>query len=465
MRTGLPLERNLARARRGMLYTVTLTVLAMVTMSYVIRVYDVVNAVGEVVPESSMVVVSTPDGGRVMQIFAAAGDHLEAGKPLVALDPNFAPDKLAAMQLQLNTDEDEKDRLEEAYKVVTQILAAPEMIRSESTRATGMGGDTFNLINDLYKARLELDGANEYRRINIQRQKDQVNSEISLVTRNIDALHRNLELSKKESAAREAALNGKRNDFEALLKLADKGLVSGTDVNRERDSLLSAELNMTGSRKQIDQIQLDISNSNLHISELKIQGEAASAESNNRLEAAHWQYDMRLARLGEHQTALKHLLQSHADSLTATRDKLRQGEGGAGELVIPMPVTGTITRLSAGMAGTLIKPGANIATILPEGRHPLVMAHLANKDVGFVHPGLTARIHIDAYPHQQYGTVAALVSHVFPDPEGPDFIVKLVLKDASIDVQGVAAPLFPGLQVHVDVLTRERPIADLFLHR
>lgn len=457
---------DLRHARRGVLYLLAACVVIAWGLGHVIRIHDVVYATGEVVAESSMTAVLTQEGGSITQIFAAVGDHLDKDAPLLALDPNFSADKLATLQRQLSAQRDEKKRIDQALQVVTQIVDNPETIRNDAARTFGVVGDSFSLINELYTARLDLDNASAFRKSNVTSQKEQISSEIALVERSIDLLKRNLEFSKKEAAAREAALTGKRNDFAALLKLADKGLVSGTDVNRERDGLLQAELSVTETHKQVDQLELDISNRSLHISELKIRADALGTDANNRLAAARWQYDMRLARLGEHKASLERTLHTLTTTIEASIGKLKQGEGGAGgAVVVTMPTAGLLTRLHFATPGASVKAGATVATVLPEGNQAFVLAHLANKDVGFVRPGGLARVKVDAYPYAQFGTLEARVTRVFPDPEGPTFVVKLALSRATIDVHGVAAPLFPGLQVHVDLLTRERRLADMLLHR
>jgi hypothetical protein len=93
----------------------------------------------------------------------------------------------------------------------------------------------------------------------------------------------------------------------------------------------------------------------------------------------------------------------------------------------------------------------------------VVQAAVPNRDVGFVRPGIEARVKVDAYPFQQFGTLPARVRTVVPGL-GTDnsFTVTLDLLSTRLSGGDRDLPLFPGLEVEAELLTgRQRLISRL----
>ena len=124
---------------------------------------------------------------------------------------------------------------------------------------------------------------------------------------------------------------------------------------------------------------------------------------------------------------------------------------------IRMPVTGTIADLKLHNVGELVSAGASVATVVPDGVPLIVEANLDNKDIGFVHPGTEARVKVDAFPYQQFGTARARVTRVLPAVGGnAQFIVVLALLDRQLASGGAVANLIPGLSVRADLIAQQQ---------
>jgi multidrug resistance efflux pump len=131
-----------------------------------------------------------------------------------------------------------------------------------------------------------------------------------------------------------------------------------------------------------------------------------------------------------------------------------------------MPVSGTIVELKASNPGELLAAGAVVATIVPEAVPLSVDVNVPNKDIGLIKPGTPARVKVDAYPFQQYGTVPARVARVLPNTSKDNtFIVRLTLLDNKLALSGSQAFLFPGLTVQADVLTSKQSLIGLLFSR
>ncbi len=94
----------------------------------------------------------------------------------------------------------------------------------------------------------------------------------------------------------------------------------------------------------------------------------------------------------------------------------------------------------------------------------MVKASAESKDVGFVTKGLPARIKVDAYPFQQFGTVPGRVTKVFPNIGGDGkFTVNLELLNNTIKSGDLDFQLSPGLTVKADLLTRKQRLIHMLL--
>src|SRR5262245_24731788 len=103
-------------------------------------------------------------------------------------------------------------------------------------------------------------------------------------------------------------------------------------------------------------------------------------------------------------------------------------------------------------------------TIAPGGASLTVETSVANKDIGFVRPGVIARIKVDAFPYQEYGTARARVTKVLPAAGTSAFVVQLDLLDQVLIAEGREHRLFPGLTVQADLVTGRQRLLDVLLH-
>lgn len=150
-----------------------------------------------------------------------------------------------------------------------------------------------------------------------------------------------------------------------------------------------------------------------------------------------------------------------------------QSEFAAAELslqhtTITAPVTGLVTTVEVRSAGVVLVAGQTVATIAPAGARLLVEAKVPNKDVGFIEKGLSAKLKFDAFPFQDYGTVAGTVIEVSPDAQfdkdlGSFYKVTIAPEQTAISAKGRNLPLRPGLTLTAEIVTERKSILNLIL--
>src|ERR1041384_3226850 len=130
---------------------------------------------------------------------------------------------------------------------------------------------------------------------------------------------------------------------------------------------------------------------------------------------------------------------------------------------ITAPYGGTITTLNVRSTGTVLEAGQTIATIAPSAAKLVVEAQVPNKDIAFVERGLPVKLKFDAFPFQDYGTIAGTVTEVAPDAQtdreaGSFYKITIAPQQTTINAKGQQVALRPGLALTAEIVTEHKSI-------
>lgn len=115
---------------------------------------------------------------------------------------------------------------------------------------------------------------------------------------------------------------------------------------------------------------------------------------------------------------------------------------------------------------TITQSQSNLNLTTFTGKPLITKAAIPNKDIGFVKVGMPARIKVDAYPFQQFGSVPARVQQIVPNIGNEDnFTITLELLQDFIIVDDHEIRLFPGLTVQAEIQTRNQRLFELLLNQ
>lgn len=153
---------------------------------------------------------------------------------------------------------------------------------------------------------------------------------------------------------------------------------------------------------------------------------------------------------------------------TASTQEARRAASTSRLLTLKAPVDGTVQQLGVHTLGGVVQAAQPIMQIVPSGGPLEVEAFLDNKDKGFVHPGQAAAVKVDTFEYTKYGTLPGKVTHVSQDAIPDDkrgliYAVKVLLDATTLDVDGRAAPVTPGMTVNVEIKTGDRRIIEYVL--
>ena len=450
--------------KRGIVYLVTLIVIATLVGLYVGKVSVVVTGRGRIAPEGDVVLVQALQGGVVNAVMAKAGDRLPAGAPILKVDVLEAGVTLSELQQKQAVYRDELDKLRTTRALIVRILADPSrMLRETPTRDLATIGNVMQLINDLENAQLRVDGAQgavaswPARRGGMQREIDLTKENIRVNENSYTSQGRILEST-------EAALVQKRAQLDGFRSLAERRLLSSLELGVEEERFRAAETSTAEARRRYEQLAVDLSNQRIKLQELegRMNGEPGVREGAHRQAQNVLRQTLGLLRQERENLAIR--AREAEANLQTTSAKLKMAEDQISLTLVVMPVAGMIAEIKVANTGELLASGAMVAAIVPDGVPLVVEAAVPNRDVGFVKPGIEGRIKVDAYPFQQFGTLKARVRSVLPGLGSQNhFTVKLELLETKMATRTGDLPIFPGLAVEAELLTASQRLINLLL--
>ena len=134
--------------------------------------------------------------------------------------------------------------------------------------------------------------------------------------------------------------------------------------------------------------------------------------------------------------------------------------------------------LSTHTVGTVVAPGTVLMSLVPLNEPLRAEVMLKNEDAGFVHLGQPVKLKFAAYPFQKYGMIDGVIDHIGPDVADPQaggregldpaqamarYPVWVKLSRQSLEVDGKALVLTPGMQLVADIHQGERSVLEYLL--
>lgn len=397
---------------RLFLYTVLLTLIALLVWAYFASIDEVTRGAGRVIPASQLQLIQSFDGGVVEQIMVREGQVVSAGEVLMQIDPtrfvsDFRENRAQRFALQaraerlraLATDtafEPSEELRQEVPDIILQERAAYES-RREELREQG------NVLEDRIRQREEELREAVARRDTAQREVNMASQELNLTR-----------------------------------PLLTSGAVSEVEILRLQRGVSSA----TGERNQAD---AGVSRLEAAVEEAQTQLRELSAERRSE-----WRNDLAQA-IGD--------LNALQQSGTGLQDRVRLTE-------IRSPVDGVVQRIHINTIGGVAQPGQEVVEIVPSDDQLLIEARIAPQDIAFLHPGQAATIKLTAYDYAIYGGLQAELEHIsadtITDEENNTFYLVRV---RSLENENVADRLLviPGMTAQVDIVTGKRTVMQFML--
>ena len=377
-------------------------------------------APGRIIVSDRTKLIQPLERSVVRAIHVRDGQQVEAGQPLVELDPTAARADMASITEQRRAAESEQ-------------LRAQALLRSfgpsSGGSAPGFPGPAGWTAQERAAAQAQLqaewsDIQARLARLAAERQRRE--AEIATAREVVAKLEATLPLSRKREA-----------DF---LQLAEQGFLSshaGQDRTRERIEL---ERDLSTAHARL---------SEAHAALRETQGTAASfvAETLRTLRDREAKAQLALAQAQQEQAKA-----TRREELTTLR----------------APVAGSVQQLSVHTAGGVVTEAQTLMVIVPREAQVTAEVMLENKDIGFVRAGQAAEVKLETFPFTRYGTLPARIVQVTQDAvqdekRGAIFLATVRMDAAHIDVDGKKVALSPGMNLTAEIKTGQRRVIDYLL--
>ncbi len=386
---------------------------ALVVWAAVTPATEKVMAQGEIVPEGSVYVVQHLEGGIISRIFVDNGQVVDAGEPLIQLDP-------AASQAEL-----------EQMRTRGAALA----LRAERLRAFSEGRrPNFSAYADEYPdlvadqrdiLRLGNEAAHSQRLV-LDSRIGQRQTEIDVLKEKIASLESQAEIVEEELAMR--------------AKLLERGLVS-------RILFLENKREANRLRGEIAQASATIARTRLEVTEA----------TNNLVEFENRSRDEALTEMGVVSAELAQV----TEALAKLEDRVQR-------LVVVAPMHGIVNGLDDANVGAVIEPGGTLMEIVPLEDEMIVEAQIAARDIGHLEIGQEVDVKFMTFDYARYGSVLGQLDHLsansFATETGEVFFkAKIRLTQGYVGEDPEKNWVLPGMTVQADIVTGSKSFLQYLL--
>ena len=370
----------------------------------------------------------------VQRILVQDGDHVEAGQPLVELDPTSA-------------------QADKASLTETRKAAQSEWLRARALQQMLSKQEQSAHIHQALDAKkaLENDIPTDWTPADKADTQAQLAAEWSDITARLARLSAEHQRRQAEAATVRAMIakleatlpiaRQREQDFQALTA---QGFMSGHANQDRRRERIELERDLATEQARLQEAQAALR-------EAQHARSAYLAETRRSLSERQAQADLKRHQTGQELT--KATQREQLATLTA-------------------PVSGTVQQLALHTEGGVVTEAQALMVIVPHlssgAASVSAEVTLENKDIGFVAPGQDVAIKLETFPFTRYGTVKATVDKVTQDAvndekRGAVFPATLKLQQTHIDVDGKRIKLAPGMNITAEIKTGKRRVIEYLL--
>jgi HlyD family secretion protein/epimerase transport system membrane fusion protein len=324
-------------------------------------------APGVISPDGERRAVQHLEGGIVQELLVHEGSLVEAGQPLVVLDPSASRASRDVLQKEL------RSTLAIRARLIAERDDVAEVVFPDELTAEDNGDETLSLIDNQM--------ALFHRRRDARLQKKKIlREQINQLEQTITGLESQLTFQTRQ-------ITLLREEAAGIAPLVEKGL----ERKPRLLALQRTEADVSGSRAAN---MGNIAKSRQGISETMAQIEGVDTEYKQEVGN----------KLAEVEAAL-----------SGIREKLRAATHIVRRTTVVSPISGTIVMLKANTIGGVVAPGQTILEIVPRDEELLVDARIQPGDIDEVHADLPARVIMTGYNQRTTPQLIGRVRQVSAD--------------------------------------------------
>ncbi|MCP5432415.1 MAG: HlyD family type I secretion periplasmic adaptor subunit [Alphaproteobacteria bacterium] len=364
--------------------------------------------------------VQHPRGGRVTALLVRDGALVEAGEPLVRLDPERDEGSLAVLKARMFAARASLARLN-AERDRAEAIAFPDDLLE-------VAGDT-----DVAEAMRSEEALFASRARSFRSQRAVIEERLAQGGKERAGIEARLRAVREQSDIL-------RQQMKSLDELASKGFAP---TNRVR----SLSMDLAGQTAKIAEAESALAQALREEEEAKLELAKLDAERDAKI----------VSDLAEAQATYTDFKERYA---VAAYDL----EG----LTVRAPIAGRVINLAVNTVGAVVQPGETILGIVPADEPLVVEGTIAPKDRDFVAPGQAVEVRLSALSPRDPPRLEGRLAYISPDAvspapgQPPRFLVRAEIAEDAVAELGPTR-LVPGLPAELYLLTGDRTALDYLL--
>ncbi|WP_232023467.1 HlyD family type I secretion periplasmic adaptor subunit [Thiomicrorhabdus aquaedulcis] len=398
-----------------LVWVILLVVVWLIVWASFAELDKMVRGEGKVVPSSQIQIIQNLEGGIVEALFVRSGDKVTQGQTLLKLDNTLFASSFGESQIK------EAQLIARSQRLTAEAFDKPFMVTKENKSP---------VIQSLYDREYQLYQG---------RQKQFTTNESILIEQ---VAQKKLELKDAQSQLSQLgrSLNLLTKEINLMQPLVKQGIASEVDMLKLQREENDAQSNLQSIRFSIPRLQSIITES-----------------ESKRTEAKEVFMNEAQAELNE---VLAEITQIEKSKL-ALADRVRRTE-------VLSPVNGIIKQMFVNTIGGVVQPGSNMVEIVPEDDSLVLETKILPADIGFIYPGLVAKVKFTAYDFAIYGgldgTVQRISADTITDEEGNSFYLAYIKTNRNhLGTPKTPLYLMPGMTSSVDILVGKHTVLDYLL--
>jgi len=168
--------------------------------------------------------------------------------------------------------------------------------------------------------------------------------------------------------------------------------------------------------------------------------------------------------------------QSYSDTLkelATLRQNLKASQDQLNRTILTSPMHGIVNKLGVTTIGGVVRPGEEIAQIIPLDEELIVEARVRPEDIANIRPGQAATIKLSAYDYTIYGSLKGRVDVISADTvreespvngeARPHYRVTVRVDRTTLTDRQAGIEMRPGMQAQVELHTGERTVLQYLM--
>jgi adhesin transport system membrane fusion protein len=412
----LPLQLESGRApglSMSILTLGSLFVVGAILWGMVTQINELTLAPGQLRPAGFVHSVQHLEGGQIEDIYVAEGQIVEAGMPIVRLQP-----------VQAAADLDQLQARRVALSLRIERLSA--LIEGRQPRFGEPGSKNKRILSDEQEAHATAIARHQQERRSFRSKIDQHKAEAEMLEHQVESIRRQLAIQREQLKLRE--------------NLVRNGYVSKSEyLEIQRGVERSDELLILTSGQR-----------------------TAALEALNEAEIKLMEYDAAFRNTHSEERA-----KATAELSEVTAISPKQ-EDRVERLLVRAPVRGVIQELVPRSVGQVLRPGDLIASIVPIGGDIVAEVQIPPQDIGYVRKGQKADVQISTFDSARFGKVPGTVRQIsattFQTVEGvPYYKAVIGLDRGFVTFAGQKHSVLPGMVVQAEIATGSKSLLAYML--